>query len=818
MSKCVMWLVAAWAWLGLEVRAWAEAATKARLAVMELRVATMEGKAGARGENAAQVAELGKGLQSMITTDLAQVASLELVERARLKEIEAELELGTSGLVDPKTAVKLGKLAGATHLVTGSVAVIGDRMRIDGQIVAVGDGRVVVAEKIEGERDAFFELEKALVKQIVDGVGVKLAVKERGAIARVHTTDFEAFRAFSHAVALFDDQQYAEAIAALRAAQDRDKDFQLATVTLAQYQDVVSRLTARADDLATAQANVAKLAQQGQARGEAEAIAKLHAIVDGKGNDGDHLAAIYILAAIYGDLDGAARLERRDAFRIHSIEDRFALQRAADGLVRRYWAEAQKLFPKWLPVVRDELNALPRTAGEVDDAIAKARTVLEGGKAHRRYGCIDGKGREIGMLCNLTVNARDTSHIALAERLGLDGKQAVELDRQLYELGARLDPPPRWRQQMLEALAEAYRNVADFGRSSAVFTQLAGQLNAPDEIRAVTRKIEDNRKVAEALARARHAAELRELMGNASHTALNYEDAMSNGRSIEHMDRDPAYLQRELGKSRRFPHSPFNGLTRADVPVWIGDHRVWQMQAAYFGLGTGPRSDPRRAKAIRYMPDRDPGVVDTLLVVDGVARSEVRAAFEVDFAAQRETWAFRGDNLPYQAPPGRAEISFVFGMRDLDVARPREGKQARPFRAFALVIGGDAVRLEELQEDGYVNERVEMRDGKPISMTQSLASGGIARDPKRLAHKELARKAARIGGAVIKASFEVKGRRATATVNGASYAFALPGEASGYYGIGIAGNGFAELRALSTSPASPREAALPNGSAGLSPR
>src|SRR5690242_18670382 len=76
----------------------------------EMRVAVMEfGDAGASGD----LGSLGKGLQSMITTDLSQVPSFKLVERARLHDLQQELKLARSTLIDKSTAVKLGKLAGA---------------------------------------------------------------------------------------------------------------------------------------------------------------------------------------------------------------------------------------------------------------------------------------------------------------------------------------------------------------------------------------------------------------------------------------------------------------------------------------------------------------------------------------------------------------------------------------------------------------------------------------------------------------------------------------------------------------------------------
>src|SRR5581483_8343068 len=76
--------------LGAAARA--DAAGPVRLAVMEF------GTAGARG---ADMEGMGAGLQSMITTDLAAVSasSLVLVERARLRDVVAELKLGRSALV-----------------------------------------------------------------------------------------------------------------------------------------------------------------------------------------------------------------------------------------------------------------------------------------------------------------------------------------------------------------------------------------------------------------------------------------------------------------------------------------------------------------------------------------------------------------------------------------------------------------------------------------------------------------------------------------------------------------------------------------------
>jgi len=46
--------------------------------------------------------------------------------------------------------VRIGKLAGATHLVTGTFTVVGGQMRLDTRMFGVADGPSVLAEKIEG--------------------------------------------------------------------------------------------------------------------------------------------------------------------------------------------------------------------------------------------------------------------------------------------------------------------------------------------------------------------------------------------------------------------------------------------------------------------------------------------------------------------------------------------------------------------------------------------------------------------------------------------------------------------------------------------
>src|SRR4051812_15606598 len=151
---------------------------------MRIAVLDFENASADRGQDA-----LGKGLQAMFMTDLAQVTSLQIVERARLADVQRELKLGRSRGFDARTAARLGKLAGASHLLAGTFTVAGKKMRLDCRLFSGADGTVLLSEKSEGDADSFFELQKSLTRKVLDAVSVRLEPKERAALMRVQTAD-----------------------------------------------------------------------------------------------------------------------------------------------------------------------------------------------------------------------------------------------------------------------------------------------------------------------------------------------------------------------------------------------------------------------------------------------------------------------------------------------------------------------------------------------------------------------------------------------------------------------------------------------------
>jgi TolB-like protein len=133
----------------------------------------------------------------MLITDLANVGSLQIVEREKLNEVLGELKLSKSKFIDPRTAQKLGKGLAAEYIMTGSYAVAGDDLRVDVRVVEVQTGRVAASEKVEGKKADFFAVEKDLVDLLIKTLDVKLSTGERGKLRANATQSFAAWQKYS---------------------------------------------------------------------------------------------------------------------------------------------------------------------------------------------------------------------------------------------------------------------------------------------------------------------------------------------------------------------------------------------------------------------------------------------------------------------------------------------------------------------------------------------------------------------------------------------------------------------------------------------
>lgn len=94
------------------------------------------------------VTELGRFLAEEFSVALAGAdKGFEVVDRTHLKSIIAEHKLSATGLIDPKTARKLGEIAGVEALITGTITPFGDSVRLSVKILDTATAKVIGASR-----------------------------------------------------------------------------------------------------------------------------------------------------------------------------------------------------------------------------------------------------------------------------------------------------------------------------------------------------------------------------------------------------------------------------------------------------------------------------------------------------------------------------------------------------------------------------------------------------------------------------------------------------------------------------------------------
>jgi len=133
------------------------------------------------------------GLASMIMTDMETIGAFNIISKDALKDVIAEQEFQQTGMIDPKTLVKLGNLVGAHYILKGSFMEMNGTLRIETQVFSVEKGMQLQTASVNGKTDNFFALEKELIDKITKIVDVMLTGNELQVIAsNVETKSVEA--------------------------------------------------------------------------------------------------------------------------------------------------------------------------------------------------------------------------------------------------------------------------------------------------------------------------------------------------------------------------------------------------------------------------------------------------------------------------------------------------------------------------------------------------------------------------------------------------------------------------------------------------
>jgi TolB-like protein len=127
------------------------------------------------GEDADAV---GRGLASMITTELADRPVVNVVDRQQIEQLIQTRQLALSGRMDESRAVELAQVLGADYLVIGTVALEPERVRIDLRLLDAASGTVERSSRQQGQRDAMLDLVTALTDDFLDGLELPARVAD----------------------------------------------------------------------------------------------------------------------------------------------------------------------------------------------------------------------------------------------------------------------------------------------------------------------------------------------------------------------------------------------------------------------------------------------------------------------------------------------------------------------------------------------------------------------------------------------------------------------------------------------------------------
>jgi TolB-like protein len=155
---------------------------------------------------------MGKGISAMMISDLVGVPTIQVVERAHMQDLLAEMKLQQTSYFDPSTAQRVGKMLGAEYVVVGSIVAMDPQVAIDTRVVQVGTGEVVKAAKVKGKEKQLFDLQQKLADELIDGLEIALSPEQREALRQRQLADqvgdVETTLEFSQALALFDQEDY----------------------------------------------------------------------------------------------------------------------------------------------------------------------------------------------------------------------------------------------------------------------------------------------------------------------------------------------------------------------------------------------------------------------------------------------------------------------------------------------------------------------------------------------------------------------------------------------------------------------------------
>jgi WD40 repeat protein/TolB-like protein len=158
--------------------------------------------------------DVGKMVAEWFTTALVETGRFDIIERRLLQQIVDEQKISVSGIIEPGSASRLGKVLGVKTVVTGTVQSFDGRLEINARVINVETGSIIAAEKVQADSTArltdlvrlisvkvvrAFPLEGYVVQRTKDRVIIDLG-RQAGVQPGMHFSVYTEGKAIKHPI------------------------------------------------------------------------------------------------------------------------------------------------------------------------------------------------------------------------------------------------------------------------------------------------------------------------------------------------------------------------------------------------------------------------------------------------------------------------------------------------------------------------------------------------------------------------------------------------------------------------------------------
>lgn len=185
----------------------------------------------------------GKGLASMMITDLSSVEAIQLVEREHLESLIQEMKLQQSAFFDPETAVQVGHFVGAEYVIIGAINAAKPIVRLDSRVVRVETSEIVKTARASGKDNELFQIQGHLADELIEGLDIALSPEQQERLRQEREAnrinDVETALAYSEALHHYDRGDYVTALERMNYVRQNAPASRLAELTYEAIEETI---------------------------------------------------------------------------------------------------------------------------------------------------------------------------------------------------------------------------------------------------------------------------------------------------------------------------------------------------------------------------------------------------------------------------------------------------------------------------------------------------------------------------------------------------------------------------------------------------